>query len=133
MPENERRKFLKASLASLAAAAGAGLTGCKPKPEEPGAMCYKPANIEPMPDEASPPESLPEETPPPEPAPATDVTDAIAANPPESGERLSDRMRAITGEDATEDSREALREQLKKLREEKSRQESIQGAMCYAW
>ena len=61
MTENERRKFLKASLASLAGAAGVSLPGC----ESYTACCY---------DMAIEPEPVKEETPPAE----TTPTDAAA-------------------------------------------------------
>ena len=104
MPENERRKFLKASLASLAAVTGAGLSGCKPK-----AMCY----VSWEPDEAPLPEPLPEETPVPE-EPVTPPTESA------------------TPIDEKTANREDLTEKLKELGEEEPPKEVQDiGAMCY--
>ena len=102
MTENERRKFLKASLASLAGAAGVSLPGC----EIPGACCYKPAHLEDEPPQPEP-EPVKEETPPTEPEPTDAAAEKVAR-------------------------REELTEQLEKLAEEPLEKEyRFISADCY--
>ena len=91
MTANERRKFLKASLASLAGAAGVSLPGC----EMPGACCYKPA---PPQDETLPPEPAKEETSPQESEP-TDTAAEKAAHREELKEQLKELGETDPGEE----------------------------------
>ena len=93
MTETERRKFLKASLASLAGAAGVSLPGCNREP-----CCYDVAIPESERDNTDAPESVKEETPSPEPEP-TDAAAEKAAHREELTEQLKELAETDPGDE----------------------------------